>query len=194
MKSAIIAASLVAAVSLQAMPSFAQTFTAAPGRTFKLDLDTADGNYSQWATAELTGINAVRVKMAMRRAGADKQYAPSFRFAVESGEDSAAFRAVALGKGAKRILVVYATRIVGGKKTDEMFFTQIELDEVVDLAIDWTAGGKVQFALTSKATRAINGAAETHTVDLGKSPDSLAISNSTSELEILEFKPGTLTP
>ena len=193
MKSVIFGALLAAAASLQAIPCAGQTFTAAPGRTFSMDLDTMSGNYSVWELKDLSGVTAVRAKLAVRRLGEHKTYAPTFRISVANGDGSVGFRAAVLKRGRQRMIVLYADHISGENRTEEMFLTQIELDEVVDLAIDWSTTGEVRFALTSKATRATNGGAEIHTVKLGKAPAVLRITNSTSELEVVELSAGTAT-
>lgn len=169
--------------------AWAGPFAPAPLGSHRVDLDTAAGAFSIWSTDDLTGVNALRATFSMRQARTDKQWAPTFRFALKNGDESIEFRGA--GGKPKQPLVLMLTHRKGGKVvSEESFMTFLMVDEVADLEIDWQPSGLVVVRLKSPQSLSISPTGERHEMRMGAAPAGLEISASTGELEVSSLRLG----
>jgi hypothetical protein len=157
---------------LAAPVAHADSFTAAPLGTINLDFDTEAGRYSQWRLDKLDGIDAVRATMLVRRLGIDQRWAPVFTIQLKSGKDEVTLQFGARSRRPPVTIETITTK--AGKDGDaENFERTVDLDERLDIAIDWSADGTVILLVGG----------EKHTVALGEPITALEITGSTGEVQ-----------
>jgi hypothetical protein len=84
----------LAAVAGLAGLAHAQSFSAAPGQTFHVDLDTVDGHFSHWGHKDIAAISAARATISIDRMGSDPKWKPYFRVALDAaapGQNATAY-------------------------------------------------------------------------------------------------------
>jgi hypothetical protein len=161
----------------------AETFTPVPvlGNTV-LDFDTQSGNYSGWVIKDLDAINAVRATLQVHRVGSDPKWAPNFSITLLNGDKRVAFNIV---RAASDLPLIVRVKQPGDKADDlGQFLGKLDLNTPLDVAIDWTADGKV----TVKA------GGKTVSVPLGAPVKGLEITGSTGEIEFNPLQIGQVTP
>ncbi|MES1200179.1 MAG: hypothetical protein ABUS57_01870 [Pseudomonadota bacterium] len=178
----IIMASLLAWAALAAGAS-AQDFVAQPGLSnLSVDLDTQTGNYSEWADRDLCGINALRAQITIPRLGQDQRWIPAASFFVRRGDN---FVGIQFASPARlRPFSAELVQHTGGTTVQTPLNQSFVLDQPVDVALDWTAAGMVTVTVAGQSRQ----------IDLGGAPDSVSISNSTSEAAIQPLRLGHVGP
>ena len=173
-----------AALAILAGCASAETFVPLPvlGSTV-LDFDTDAGKYSGWEVADLGSVNAVRLTVQVHRLGQDPRWAPTFNVRVSNGDHWAALRLESLDRQAP-VAVVLASGEKDKPAVEAPLSAPLALDTPLEVAIDWTADGKVT----------IRAGAQAKTVDLGGAPKSLSFTGSTGEIEFNPLKIGRVTP
>jgi len=176
---------------IAAQPLAAATFTPASHAQHKVDLDTAPGHFSVWEASDLTGLNAVRAHFRVRIAAKDPQWAPVFRFQLMRGEELAQITLLGF-PGKKPILLQVDQRLHANEDVkSEMFATGTQIEEEVDLEIDWTPDGEVGFTIKSPQSLQISAQGERHIAKLSSAPTKFSILSSTGEIEVQSLTLGT---
>lgn len=174
-----------------AQPLAAAAFTPAPHAQHRMDLDTAPGHFSVWETSDLSGIDAVRAHFRVRIAAKDPQWAPVFRFQLLRGEELAQVTFLGL-PGKKPVLLQLDQRLHANEQVkSEMFATGTQIDEEVDLEIDWTPDGTIGFTIKSPQSLQVSAQGERHATKLSGAPTKFSILGSTGEIEIQSLALGT---
>jgi hypothetical protein len=163
--------------------SAAQTGPAVPAPAFMpapsmgnlyLDLDIVDGRYSEWRINDLGTINALRARLQVHRFGEQSKWAPTFTIEVDrSNNENVQFQLTAPRRGSP--LVIRAVHRAGSKFMQfALFHATLNLDQKLDIAIDWTPTGDITLRIAPNefATMALHGA-----------PTKLSIGASTGEIE-----------
>ena len=143
---------------LCALPSHADTFTPLPGLSkSSLDLDTMDGNYSEWKLPDIAVINAARTTVWIAREGSGGRWAPSLSVAVGNSDEMVIFR---ISQHAPFQTTLEHFR-KGVQPETLTYSTHPGLGDKVTIAVDWTPDGSVivtaggeqhQMKLTAPAT------------------------------------------
>lgn len=176
------------ALATAANSASAGEFQRAPNQSFSLDLDTEPGNFSQWRSGDLTGLNALRTRMTFVRLGTHPKWAPSFHLSLVNGGERATFDVQ--GVGGKKPLIATLVHWKDRKEASrETFLMMPEAGETFALEADWTPTGEVTIVIRDKAAEALNGF-ERRSVTLAAAPSSLEISGSTGEVTLSPLELG----
>src|SRR4051794_29462194 len=93
------------------MSSFAhgQTFSAAPGQRFEIDLDTVDGHFSSWDHKDIAASSAMKAVISITRMGSDPKWTPYFtvRVATKSPQMQSAGLRIQKARGAPLSMDAY---------------------------------------------------------------------------------------
>jgi hypothetical protein len=145
-----------------------------------LDLDTGNGNYSQWKIDDLGTVNSLRTTLQVHRLGDDPRWAPSVTIVVGNKDENVSFQVLSATR--QPPLTMHMGHYVAGKLAEDRSFTKtVDLNEKLDVAVDWTAAGVVTVTL---------GDGETQTFSLKAAPTSLSIDGSTGEAEFNPLRIG----
>jgi len=160
-------------------PPPAQSFVPAISQTFYLDLDTAEGVYSQWRHDDLGSLSAMQATIRILRVRKAAKWDPAFSLWLQKTEAGQMRNRVELQLVAphgKPPLVIRVVRFEGGKPVaTESSNKTIGLNENPPVEIDW--------GTPHTATIKI-GDSETHKVSVPWSIDSVGVSVSTGEMEV----------
>ena len=149
-----------------------------------LDLDTGNGNYSQWKISDLGAINSLRTTLQVHRLGDDPRWAPGVTITVGNKDEYVIFQLVSATR--QPPLTMHMAYYAGDKIAgDQSFATTVGLNEKLDVSVDWTRAGSVTVRL---------GGGETQTLSLKSPPTSLSISDSTGEAEFNPLRIGHVGP
>lgn len=161
----------------------ADDFKPVPRGSYTLDLDTADGNFSEWNLNDLTDVNAVRAHVTFARKGKHKTYAAFFTLSLrgETKRGDVSFTALSANGP---LYTVVGLKDEKGKISEDMVLVPPELGEDFDLKIRWSGDGKISLDIYSKANRNIGQGFEHREIDLGEPVTGLTIGNSTGEIVI----------
>jgi hypothetical protein len=162
---------LAFAVLAGVYPAAAQTFTPAPGLgSMRLDLDTQEGNSSQWELKDLCGVNAVRATLTSPRLGSDRRWAPVINFHVRRGTETANLQFAAMDRAPPFLVRVLHSN---GDTRSQAATLPVTFrgDAPVEVAVDWTQDGQVTMRVGDVEGR----------LQLSGAPTSFAITNSTGE-------------
>ena len=168
-------------------------FTPAPNSSFLVDLDTPDDHIALWEADDLTGLTALRAKMTVRNVVAKGVRNPTFVVQLENDKGDVTF--MVFTKPGKSLMVPLGTVHQGDANLDQgansVFVSTFEVGETVDLAIDWTADGKVAIVLKDKAAAKIGQGWERHEYQLpGGAPTRIKIMAISGEVEFKDLKLG----
>ena len=186
---------MTGAVSLVAgQPLAAAPFKAAPHTRQMTDLDTAPGHFSVWTAQDLDGINAIRLRFRINAVAKDpdKKWAPIFRFQLKRGDQVVQLSLT--GFAGKTPLLLQFQQVSGRTTTsDEQIPALMQVGELADLAIDWSADGKASFLLKSADPSSPIAQGRVYTGQLAGSPSEFTILGSTGEIEVQSIELGTST-
>ncbi len=171
----------------------AESFTPVERGTYSLDLDTTDGNFSQWALNDLSGVNATRAKVTFARKGKHKTYAALATLSVEGKTRQVYIRFAALSDNGP----LYSTVTLAdsnGQIKEEVVLLPPDMKETFDLHVQWTPEGKVIFDLFDHANKDVGQGFERHEIEMGEPVTALKIINSTGEVAIDPLQVGQATP
>ena len=173
-----------------AQPLSAATFTAAPHAQHMIDLDTAPGHFSVWNANDLSGLNAVRAHFRVSAVARDNKWGPIFRFQLKRGDELV--QVSLMGFPGKKPLLIQLDHSKGGvTQPPEAFVTFMQVEELADLEIDWTADGQVTFTLKSPESLQVSPQGERHMARLSGTPTGFSIVGSTGEIEVQSLGLGT---
>lgn len=179
-----------AAQARQPVPAF----TPAANSSFLVDLDTPDDHMALWQADDLTGMTALRAQMTVRGVIDKGKRNPTFVVQLENDKGSVSF--MAFTKPGKSMLVALGIVKQGDSSVDQgtngIFTSIFEVGETVDLAIDWTADGKVSIVLKDKTSAKIGGQGfERHVYELaGGAPTRMKIMAMSGEVEFKDLRLG----
>jgi hypothetical protein len=173
-----------------ATTALADTFTPLPHSRHMVDLDTGDGNFSVWEAQDLTGASSLRATFKINRVGADKKWAPTFKFQLFNGEKWVSFTLT--GFAGKTLLMPSVEKSDGGK--GEFFMTPMTLGEAASLTLSWTPAGALTINLKSREALSVSPSGETHEASLGGAPTKFRLLGSTGEIEVTALELGTTAP
>src|ERR1019366_9320016 len=185
----IVTASLgvVLAQSTPQSPLPEQSFVAATGQRFYLDLDTAEGNYSEWRHEDLSSLSAMRATIRFPRVGKDPKWAPTFSLWLQKTEAGRTRNSVGLqlfAPSRKPPLSVRVVQLEDGKVVStENLRRAIDLNENLVVEMAWETPHIVAIRI---------GETEVHKVSIPWSIDSVAVGASTGELKVDPLVMGNL--
>jgi len=167
-----------------------QSFAAAPGQTFNLDLDTPEARFSQWRHDELGSISALRATLRIPLIRQDPRWFPVFSIRVQrnelggkSGNDVAL---QILARDRKVPLSVQAVEREGGRVVETQVFSKtIGLDEAVDVEMEWNSINTVTIKVGDEIRKMSVS---------GWRVDSVVVSASTGEMTIDPLVFGSVGP
>ncbi len=190
-------AAAAACLLMLAGPAAAGDFHVVPHGSYLIDLDTQDGNFSQWETHDVGDINALRAHMTFARKGSG-QYAPVVTVAVLSGDKEVRVQFTAFPKSGPLIGLVHGTKPDNGDKPAgiddpnlQLVLMPPEFSEGFDLHVSWTPDGKVSFDVYDKANKSVGQGFEHHVMALDGPVTGIRLSNSTGEVEFNKLELGT---
>src|SRR5580704_299115 len=175
-------------VSALVQPSSAATFSPAPQASYLIDLDTPSQHLSVWDLNDLGTLNALRATVKINAiVPTDGKVKPGFLIGFTNGDEMASVFIADAPKGGGLVMGLGATR--GDKRLGGggVFLSAVTIGiaQAFDLAIDWTADGKL--------TATLNGR-ESYTVQLSKAPTKLEIEGSSGEIELNPLTLGRSQP
>jgi hypothetical protein len=169
------------------LPPPAQAFVPATSQTFSLDLDTAEGAFSQWRHDDLGSLSAMRATIHVPRLGRDPRWAPTFSLWLQHIEGGQARNGIALQLLAptrKPPLVVRVVQVEDGKLVStESLSRTIDLNESLVVEMVWGTPHMVTIKI---------GDAEVHKASIPWSIDSVGVSASTGQLKVDPLVLGSL--
>lgn len=180
---------------LLAEPALAGEFHVAPHGSYKIDLDTQDGNFSQWETSDVSDINTLHAHITFLRKGSGN-YAPIMTMGLMSGGKSVYIQFVALAQKGPLFGIVHGTHpddqgtSAKFNENRQLILTPPEFSEGFDVHVSWTPEGKVSFDIYDKANASLSQGFEHHEVQLDGPVTSVRLSNSTSEVEFNKLELG----
>ena len=154
----------------------------------QMDLDTTPGHFSEWKTQDLEGVNAIRARFRVRYVGKDNRWIGAFNFTLQNGRSFV--RLSISGMAGKPLLLVQMQQGSGAAPAADPQPSQMQLDEVADLAIDWDKNGQATFWIKSTDPNSPLARARVATLDLGGAPATFSVSSSTGELELMSLALG----
>ncbi len=159
----------------QANPSFIP----ATGQTFYLDLDTAEGAFSQWRHDDLSGLCALHASIRVLRLRNDPKWLPGFTIWLQDKEVD--YRRKRLGlqfwtKDRKAPLGVRIIQFDGPKPVGvQSSSTTVSLDATVQVEMVWLPPQSVTIRI---------GQNETHSLNVSWRIERIAITGSTGQMKI----------
>jgi len=159
----------------QANPSFIP----ATGQTFYLDLDTAEGAFSEWRHDDLGGLCALHASIRVPRLGKDPKWLPIFSIWLQDSEVDYKRKRIGLQFRAKDRKAPLETRIVqfdGLKPVGvQSSSTTVGLDVTVPVEMVWLPQQSVTIRI---------GQNETHSLNVSWRIERIAITASTGQMKI----------
>ena len=163
----------VAMTAAQSGPLFAQSFVASPGQKQDIDLDSGDGNFSQWQHKDLRSLSAMKATIKVLRLGRDATFGPSFTVRVTAGGGFYGLRLQpATGWSPPITLKAYYREPQKPDVDVSTFKRTLALDEPVDVELFWKAG-----------KLSVRVADEKGEIQLPKPVSAVGISSTTGEIE-----------
>jgi hypothetical protein len=156
-------------------------FTPAPnlGNTV-LDLDAPTGKYSAWKISDLKSINAMRSTLKVRRLVEGPKWLPTFTIILANADESLTLEISTPAR--QPPLEIHLVHRKGEQIVENLPFSSlIEIDQKLDVAIDWTEAGTITVRLGSR---------ETLMSTFRSPPTSIQFSASTGEVEFNPLKLG----
>jgi hypothetical protein len=151
-------------------------FVAAPGQKFYLDLDTAEGRFSQWRHDDLGTLNALHASIRIPRVRKDPRWAPSFMIAVQNTEPGRR-RMVALQILSLDRKPPFSLRVIeaddGKIKQTESFSSEPGFDQTIEVEINWATRNLVVVTVGSQV----------HRISVDWPIDNVAVTSSTGQLK-----------
>ena len=164
-------------------------FSPSAGQAFFLDLDSAVGAFSTWRNDDLGTMNSMRAVLSVPRLRKDSSWAPIFSIGLENNENEAARNNLWLqliAVNGKTPMKVRLFGHIGGKPIQETpFQTTVQLNEDLDVVINWGA---------DQIVTVIVGSAETRAIRIPWQIKSAVASSSTGQLKITRLLLGRLEP
>jgi hypothetical protein len=159
--------------------SSVQSFVAAPGQTFSLDLDTAAGAYSNWRHHDLGTLSALRATIRIPVIRKDPKWAPAFSLWVQKSESGQVLDRIGVqffAPNQKPPLAIRVVQFQAGKLTlTENSGKTISINESVTVEIVWATPNMVTIKI---------GDSETHNLSVPWSIDSAEVTASTGEMKV----------
>ena len=169
------------------LPPPAQAFVPATSQTFYLDLDTAEGAYSQWRHDDLGSLSAMRATIHIPSLRRDPKWAPTFSLWLQNTEAGQARNRLALQLSApdrKPPLVVRVVQVEDGKLVStESLSRTIDLNDNLVVEMVWGTPHMVTIRIND---------AEVHKVSIPWYIDSVGVSASTGQLKVDPLVLGSL--
>ncbi len=160
-------------------PRTNSSFTPAKGQTFYLDLDTAEGAFSEWRHDDLDGLCALHASIRVIRLRNDPKWHPTFYIWVEDNAVEDKKKKVALEIWAKDRKPPLELRIIqfdGPRPTAvQSSNTTLPLDASVPVEIAWVTARSVKIKI---------GQNETHSIDISWPVEHVIVTASTGEMKI----------
>ncbi len=159
----------------QAKPSFIP----ATGQTFYLDLDTAEGAFSQWRHDDLGGLCALHASIRLFRLRNDPKWRPTFGIWLEDNEVSYERKRMGLqfwAKDRKAPLDIRIIQFDGPKPIDiQTLSTTVGLDANIPVEMVWLRPQSVTIRI---------GQNETHRLNVPWKIEHIAVTASTGQMNI----------
>ncbi len=155
----------------------APTFAPAAGQTFYLDLDTAEGAFSQWRHKDLGSLSALRATLRVPTLRKNNKFVPAFSVWLQNTEAGKVQNSMGLQLFApdrKPPLSIRIVQAVAGKSSFESSNRTIGLDENLTVEIDWQTAHTVTIKI---------GESETHTINIPWSVDTVSVTASTGQMK-----------
>lgn len=188
---------LMVAALVFVTPAFAGEFTPNPLTTYVIDLDTPDQHMSAWELGDISSLNALRATVKINGLVAPSgEMKPGF--IIKLGNDDESTTIYIAGNPKENRLAVTLSHTVGKSDTKEggVYLTSLTFEprQAFDLAIDWTADGKLTATLSGYKGPNPPGNPETKSVQLRAAPKQIAIYSANGEIEINPIKLGRTAP
>lgn len=152
-----------------------QTFTPAPHQYFSLDLDTKDGNFSNWDINDVTSLSGLRASVGVSRLGKHDRWLPYFLIKVvtRAGQFGLALEAADW----KPPVAIYT--LVNNKKAERI--GEIAVGQTVNVELNWSRPGALSVRAGSAARQ----------LSLPSAVTKVGVSASTGELNVHSIALGT---
>jgi hypothetical protein len=165
------------------------SFVRAPGQKFYLDLDAKEGSFSQWRHDELGSLTGLRATVSIPRVGRGPNFAAVFAFLLQESESTNNGQVLGLQLGVFDNKDSFVFRVVHAKDGKpiqvETLQKRVDLNEKVNIAIDWATPGTVSIKV---------GETEMHRLDVAWSIQSVAVTASTGEMKVDPLVFGRVEP
>jgi len=169
------------------LPPPAQAFVPATSQTFYLDLDTAEGAFSQWRHDDLGSLSAMRATIHIPRLRRDPKWAPTFSLWLQHTEAGQARNRIALQLSAPSRMPPLVLRV--GQFEDGKLVSTESLNRTIDLNDNLVV--EMVWGTPHLVTIRI-GDAEVHKASIPWYIDSVGVSASTGQLKVDPLVLGSL--
>jgi hypothetical protein len=163
-----------------------ESFVAAPGQSFYLDLDTAEGSFSEWRHEDIGSLSALSATVRVPRLRNDRKWYPAFGIWLQEAGIGQGRRRVGVRLVAPRKKPPLELEIVQGNKDEpvstETLPLEVGLDEDVTIAMDWATPNSVTIRVGDQQVR---------TIPLTWQVGGIAISSSTGQVKLDPLLLGT---
>ncbi len=157
----------------------AQSFAPATSQTFYLDLDTAEGSFSQWRHDDLGSLSALRANIRVPRIRKDHKWAPAFSVFLQNTEAGKVQNQVGLqllNPDRKSRLEIRVVQFTGKQlTTTETSGRTLGLDEDLIVEMVWSTPHTITIKI---------GDSETHSVSIPWAIDRVAVFASTGQMKV----------
>ncbi len=156
----------------------AQAFVPAAGQTFYLDLDTAEGSFSQWRHDDLGSLSAMRATLWVPKLRKEKKWAPLFTVLLINRQEGQTRNSLGLQLFApteKPPLEIRLVQTVAEKSSFETLNRTVKLDEKLNVEMIWQTPHMITIRI---------GDSEPRTINVSWSVNSILIYASTGEMKI----------
>ncbi|MGC2197966.1 MAG: hypothetical protein WA628_25065 [Terriglobales bacterium] len=167
-------------------------FQPAPSQRFYLDLDTAEGKYSQWSTDDVGTLNAIRASLVVKRLATHAHWMPSFVLALGKnapdrlGQLSNSVSLQISSPDRHPPLELRIVRYDNGYKTvDEKLDKTLEVNEKLEVELFFAMPDTIVLNLGSAGVRKVK---------VPWKPGSVIVTGSTCEVMIDPLELGTVNP
>jgi hypothetical protein len=136
-----------------------ESFVAAPGQSFYLDLDTAAGCFSEWRHEDLGSLNALSTTVRVPRVRSDRKWYPAFGIwlqeaGIGQGRRRVGVRLVAPQKKETLVIEILQDNKDDPASTDTLPI-EVGLDEDVAIAMDWSTPNSITIKVGDHETRTV---------------------------------------
>ena len=180
-------------------PASADNFVANPQTTYLIDLDTPDQHMSEWRLTDVGSINALRATVKVNGLIAPSgEIKPGFMFTFINGDENATFYVFGNWKDQTLLLSLQHSR--GGKDVADggilmsSLLPNFKVGKPFELAIDWTAEGKLTATVSGYTKLDGTPGQEGMTIKMAAPPKQIAVDSTTGEIELNTLKLGQSTP